>query len=137
MCGRTGERPGDHRMAPITPRADPWELWEVSTTGGGCHSTAELWLVHPSSQHPFPHLWLVTQELCTRGQPTQQIFPMLQKVPVRSNQSLPQAPAAALQPTAHVTVSRAKTWSQLFGQPVRGSFQCICIFLVVITMVSH
>lgn len=50
------------------------EVREVSTTGGGCHSTAELWLVHPSSQHPFPHLWLVTQELCTHGQSMQQFF---------------------------------------------------------------
>lgn len=36
-----------------------------------------------------------------------------------------------------MTQPHAKPWSQSFGQPVRGIFQCVCIVFIVITMVSH
>jgi len=114
-----------------------WEVRKVSVTGGCRSSTAELWLVPSSSQHPLPQLWLITQELCPSGQPTQQFLTMIQgtsqKQPASTASSFSCPPAYC----AHMTASHAKTWSQLFGQPVRGSFQCICIFLVVITTVSH
>lgn len=138
VWGRTAERPGDRHMAPITPNADD----------SGGEGSEHHWRRLPQQRRALagapqftaslpPSLVSNTRTLHSWTVHAAGFFTMLQEVSVRSNQSLPVSPSAALWPTVHVTVSHAKTWPQLFGQPVRGSFQCICIFLVVITMVSH
>lgn len=52
---------------------------KVSITEGCSYSITQLWLAHSSSQHPFPHLWLVTQELCTHVPPIQRFFSQCSK----------------------------------------------------------
>lgn len=136
-CGRTGERPGDCHVAPIHPNTG-----HLGSEGSehSCRMLFQHCRALPGTPQVtaslLPSLFNNTTS-CSRVahvavfHNAPQVTSQKQAASTAGSFSCPPASCAC------TALSQAQVWSQLFGQPVRGSFQCVCIFLVAITMVSQ
>lgn len=138
VCGRTGERPGDFHVAPINPNGDHLgsegneHYWRMALE----HYRALAGAPQFTASFP-PSLVSNTGSLC----PWTAHIAVLHDVPKRHPSEVASFHHKLLQLPASLLLARGCITRQNLVPVVwtasRGSFQCICIFLVVITMVSH